>query len=303
MATVAHCIYCFECLSASLDGRTPMKLAEVEESWELFTAPRKVAEVGEGEDEDDDEEDEEEGEEQEGGGPVTRSVLKNKNLDRLKPRSTPSSSASSSASTPSTSSSGVASSSASSITSFSSLFSGHSNPEPSYPLFVTWNTISRRGHKSLRGCIGTFDPQPLSEGLRSYALTSAFSDTRFSPINSRERPSLSCSLTLLLNFTPCNDPFDWEIGKHGIRISFHWRGQKYGATYLPDVCSEQGWTKEECLTSLMRKAGWSDGTRHGKGWETVTNFKTIRYEGMKASCDYPDWKDWRDWVESEGRGV
>jgi hypothetical protein len=40
-----------------------------------------------------------------------------------------------------------------------------------YPLFVTWNTLSN-GHKSLRGCIGTFDAQELAEGLRAYALTS-----------------------------------------------------------------------------------------------------------------------------------
>lgn len=41
-----------------------------------------------------------------------------------------------------------------------------------YPLFVTWNTISRSGHKALRGCIGTFEPQDLQSGLSSYARTS-----------------------------------------------------------------------------------------------------------------------------------
>jgi AMMECR1 domain-containing protein len=37
---------------------------------------------------------------------------------------------------------------------------------------VTWNTVSKHGHKSLRGCIGTFEAQELAEGLKSYALTS-----------------------------------------------------------------------------------------------------------------------------------
>jgi AMME syndrome candidate gene 1 protein len=41
-----------------------------------------------------------------------------------------------------------------------------------YPLFVTWNTVSRHGHKSLRGCIGTFEAQDLPGGLKTYALTS-----------------------------------------------------------------------------------------------------------------------------------
>jgi AMMECR1 domain-containing protein len=47
-----------------------------------------------------------------------------------------------------------------------------SKSETQYPLFVTWNTLSRSGHKSLRGCIGTFEAQDLAAGLKSYALTS-----------------------------------------------------------------------------------------------------------------------------------
>lgn len=45
-------------------------------------------------------------------------------------------------------------------------------PAMQYPLFVTWNTISRSGQKNLRGCIGTFEPQDLPSGLSSYARTS-----------------------------------------------------------------------------------------------------------------------------------
>jgi AMMECR1 domain-containing protein len=40
-----------------------------------------------------------------------------------------------------------------------------------YPLFVTW----MKGGK-LRGCIGTFSPEPLISGLQEYALTSALRD-------------------------------------------------------------------------------------------------------------------------------
>lgn len=42
---------------------------------------------------------------------------------------------------------------------------------PPRPLFVTWSKLSRSGNRNLRGCIGTFDAQPLEIGLRSYALT------------------------------------------------------------------------------------------------------------------------------------
>jgi len=39
-----------------------------------------------------------------------------------------------------------------------------------YPLFVTWNTVSSRGAKRLRGCIGTFEPHPLECCLNKYAI-------------------------------------------------------------------------------------------------------------------------------------
>jgi hypothetical protein len=52
--------------------------------------------------------------------------------------------------------------------------------EQRYPLFVTWNTVSH-GHKSLRGCIGTFEAQDLAAGLKSYALTSYVTFHAFLP--------------------------------------------------------------------------------------------------------------------------
>jgi AMMECR1 domain-containing protein len=45
-----------------------------------------------------------------------------------------------------------------------------SNKSEKYPLFVTLNTISKSGDKRLRGCIGTFEAQPLDVGLKTYTL-------------------------------------------------------------------------------------------------------------------------------------
>jgi len=44
------------------------------------------------------------------------------------------------------------------------------NDEPSAPLFITWNIKDRHGTKQLRGCIGTFSPMPVEEGIADYAL-------------------------------------------------------------------------------------------------------------------------------------
>ncbi|PGH18664.1 hypothetical protein AJ80_04412 [Polytolypa hystricis UAMH7299] len=346
MATPAECFYCFECLSCSFTRAEPPCLDVVEDLWEEFEASKQLAQQSDydktqndaggqienevnGHDSQSEDPDE---------GPPTRS-----RSDKLQPPSVSrvqghSSSRSSSTSTPSAlsvTSSRSAFTTASSTTSISprssSLFSqsnGYSaaakraSLEIEYPLFVTWNTISRNGHKSLRGCIGTFEPQELADGLRSYALTSAFGDTRFSPIPSSLLPSLSCSLTLLSSFEPCADALDWVLGTHGLRISFIHRGKRLGATYLPDVAVEQGWTKEETLESLMRKAGWdghsgsggvarrflrgslnstntNNATRpSGKPWDEVSDFKAVRYQGLKASASYAEWQEWRKWVES-----
>ena len=131
-------------------------------------------------------------------------------------------------------------------------------------------------------------------------MPSAFNDTRFPPIGYSELGTLSCSVTLLTNFTTCSSPFDWTLGVHGIRISFSHQHKRYGATYLPDVASDQGWTKEETLVSLMRKAGWSGRTRDWKDVFDKGRGGVVRYEGRKRTLKWDEWAQWRDWTGSVG---
>jgi uncharacterized protein (TIGR00296 family) len=157
---------------------------------------------------------------------------------------------------------------------------------------VTWNTVEDDDDVSLRGCIGTFESQPLDVSIPEYAVISAIHDTRFSPISAKELPDLQVAVTLLTDFEEVSDAYDWELGVHGIRLSFRDGGRRYGSTYLPDVASEQGWTKEETLFSLTRKAGWSGSRSRWKELE----LKVTRYQGKKVSLEYPAYKQWRDWV-------
>ena len=64
-----------------------------------------------------------------------------------------------------------------------------------------------------------------------------------------------------------------QIGQHGITIEFRSKDQRYSATYLPDVASEQGahalslifphvslsegWTREETIRELIHKSGYN----------------------------------------------
>lgn len=154
--------------------------------------------------------------------------------------------------------------------------------QESSPLFVTWNK-REHGVKQLRGCIGTFSDIPLTRGIREYALISAFEDTRFRPITEKELPLLSVNITVLRNFTKASDAMDWTLGKHGIRVKLSRGGRSYGATFLPDVAVEQGWTKEETVEHCIRKSGY----RYDYD---LADVEVIRYEGVKVGCDYDEYQ-------------
>lgn len=179
MSSMAQCAYCFECLSASLEKRRALSLRQIEELWAKYDA----SDLEQDEPMDGDDEDEEMEE-----APLAGEA--HEQAESAKPAAisrllAPSPQSSSSSSLPSTSSSVVTenssatSKSSSSRSSFFSLgrrLGRQDKPEASltaeYPLFVTWDTVSRSGSKSLRGCIGTFESQDLDDGLRNYALTS-----------------------------------------------------------------------------------------------------------------------------------
>lgn len=104
-------------------------------------------------------------------------------------------------------------------------------------------------------------------------------------------------MTLLTDFEACAEPLGWELGVHGIKISFYERHRRYSATYLPDVAVEQGWTKEETLESLIRKAGFSGR----KTWKDVGELQVVRYQGRKESVEYEEYREWKEWVDEEER--
>lgn len=152
-----------------------------------------------------------------------------------------------------------------------------------YPLFVTW-LIGE--DKDLRGCIGTFAEQSISKNIQKYALISAFQDTRFSPIEETEVKDLHCGLSLLWNFTPIEDPLNWEVGKHGIEIDFKSGRRSYSGTFLPEVAKEQGWDQRETLEYLVRKAGF-----YGSLDEVLDQINCKTYESLKFNMSYDEYKE------------
>mmetsp|Transcript_8315 Transcript_8315/g.17283 ORF Transcript_8315/g.17283 Transcript_8315/m.17283 type:complete len:184 (+) Transcript_8315:1-552(+) len=170
---------------------------------------------------------------------------------------------------------------------------------PLTPLFVTWEKKKQLlGHGSdsngnddvqwnLRGCIGTLQPADLRVSLKQYALHSALQDRRFKPITLDELPMLRVGVSLLIQFEECEKGcYDWEVGRHGIIIEFANGGRNYNATYLPEVASEHGMTKEVAVESLVRKAGY----RGKVDAKLLSSIKTTRYQSSKAKVTHDEWR-------------
>ena len=97
----------------------------------------------------------------------------------------------------------------------------------------------------------------LQSGLREYAITSAFKDSRFNPITRDEFTKLSVSVSILRHFEDAIDYLDWEVGMHGIRIEFiNEKGNKRTATYLPEVAPEQGEFTLKLIECLKFDVAW-----------------------------------------------
>lgn len=160
-------------------------------------------------------------------------------------------------------------------------------------VFVTWNQgsstrVDGKGW-SLRGCIGTLSPTSLREGLRTYAVYSAFHDSRFAPVTAKDLSSLQVVVSILSEFKAASGGvYDWTVGVHGIVLKFavgSGSAKEYTATYLPEVCAEQGWTKEECIHSLMRKSGYRGRITPA----ILESAELTTYTSTKAALSYSDY--------------
>ncbi|KAJ7122769.1 AMMECR1 domain-containing protein [Mycena epipterygia] len=187
-----------------------------------------------------------------------------------------------------------------------------------YPLFVTWNTRSSRPGRAprLRGCIGSFEPLSLHDGLPEFALISAFRDHRFRKIDKSELESLECAVSLLTDFEDAESYLDWTVGVHGISITFAHPSlltsssssgapsplssstylprvtskQTFTATYLPDVIPEQGWDKIEAVDSAIQKAGWSGSITE----DIRRSVKLRRYQSKMCVVGWDEYIEWRE---------
>jgi MEMO1 family protein len=121
--------------------------------------------------------------------------------------------------------------------------------------------VTLKENGELRGCIGMFDAaDPLYKVIQNMTVASSTQDYRFSPVEPKEVDKLEIEISVLTPMQKIKSIDEIELGKHGIYIK---KGMN-GGTFLPQVATETGWTKEEFLGHCAQdKAGigwngWKD---------------------------------------------
>lgn len=104
----------------------------------------------------------------------------------------------------------------------------------------------------LRGCIGHMEAdEQLIQLVPVMAVKAAMRDPRFPPVTAVELPKLHIEISILSPLTPVVSVEDIELGVHGLVIV---SGMKRGLL-LPQVPGMFGWTRNDYLEAICRKAG------------------------------------------------
>ncbi len=115
-------------------------------------------------------------------------------------------------------------------------------------------TYRRRG--ALRGCLGRLiGDRPVYLNVQYAAVMAALKDPRFPPVTADELKELNIEVTVLHPIHEVKSPDEIQVGRDGVLMHV---GKGRGALFLPQVASEQGWSREELLVHLCRKAGLPD---------------------------------------------
>jgi AmmeMemoRadiSam system protein A len=142
-----------------------------------------------------------------------------------------------------------------------------SDPEPDLlrksGAFVT---LEQRGE--LRGCIGhILAKQPLYATVQQAAVSAATADPRFAPLTPEELEEISIEISVLSPLKRLTDMEEIEVGRHGLLVA----AEGTSGLLLPQVATEEGWTRQEFLRAVCRKAGLpEDAWQRGAALYTFT---------------------------------
>ncbi|MFC1591993.1 AmmeMemoRadiSam system protein A [Thermodesulfobacteriota bacterium] len=120
--------------------------------------------------------------------------------------------------------------------------------------------VSLHRHGNLRGCIGYIQAvKPLYQTIQEMALSAAFRDPRFPPLEEKDLADLDIEISVLTPMREVSDITEIEIGRDGLMII----KEPHSGLLLPQVATEYGWDRETFLSQTCIKAGlpvdaWKD---------------------------------------------
>jgi len=125
----------------------------------------------------------------------------------------------------------------------------------------------------LRGCIGRFTAEePLYQVIQQMAIASSTQDNRFPPVITQEFGKITIEISVLSPMKKINSIDEIVMGKHGIYI----KKGIYSGTFLPQVATETGWSKEDFLGHCARD-------KAGLGWDGWKDAEIYIYEATVFS--------------------
>lgn len=103
----------------------------------------------------------------------------------------------------------------------------------------------------LRGCIGSIiGTAPLYSGVRDNAIKAGLSDPRFPPVKANELKQIDMDISVMTPLQKISDYKKIRLGTDGVIIK---KGSRQ-AVFLPQVATETGWSLDDFLDHLCRKA-------------------------------------------------
>jgi len=141
-------------------------------------------------------------------------------------------------------------------------------------VFVTLRKTAkdRPGGRELRGCLGNLtSSEPLYRAVIKTAPRSAVEDPRFEPLSHDELPNVRIEISALTEPSRLETVEQIVVGRDGLSLESGSRR----SVFLPQVATEQRWSRERLLEELALKAGLGrDGWRKA----TLSAFQTEHFE-------------------------
>jgi AmmeMemoRadiSam system protein A len=133
--------------------------------------------------------------------------------------------------------------------------------------------VTLRVRGALRGCVGQMIPnRPLRVLVGSMALAAAFGDTRFAKVRASDLRDIDIEISVLTPFGDVASPNAIVVGRDGVLL----RKDGRSAVFLPQIATDEGWTRNEMLDNLCLKGGLPEGC-----WRSGAKLSTFQADVFK----------------------